>query len=64
MSAGRWKSVTVAVKIIEHSETAASAPGSAARVMDVGRESLLATSIAHPNVVGVVRQPQTAARTI
>eukprot|EP00775_Hariotina_reticulata_P004708 gene4708-4959_t len=49
---GRWKAVTVAVKIVEHHEgsrvTAASSSG---KRINVGREALLATSILHPNVV-------------
>jgi hypothetical protein len=46
---GRWKATTVAVKIIEHQ--AAEADSSGGRRVSAGRESLLATSVSHPNVV-------------
>lgn len=48
--AGRWKSVTVAVKIIEHH----SGPGTSSKAVNpvkIGQETLLATVAAHPNVV-------------
>jgi serine/threonine protein kinase len=46
----RWKSAVVAVKIIEQHKEGGSTSGGA-RVMNVGRESLLATAMSHPNVV-------------
>lgn len=49
--AGRWKATTVAVKIIEHVEGAPGTASSGGKKISVGRESLLATSISHPNVV-------------
>eukprot|EP00877_Chromochloris_zofingiensis_P004213 jgi/Chrzof1/13793/Cz08g12190.t1 len=45
---GRWKAATVAVKIIEHKEGPQSSHGNN---VDVRTEALLATSMAHPNVV-------------
>jgi hypothetical protein len=41
----------VAVKIIEHVEGAPGTASSGGKKISVGRESLLATSISHPNVV-------------
>lgn len=52
LSSGRWKATTVAVKIIEHVEGAPGTASSGGKRISVGRESLLATSISHPNVVG------------
>lgn len=49
--AGRWKATTVAVKIIEHVEGAPGTASSGGKRISVGRESLLATNISHPNVV-------------
>ena len=43
-AAGKWKGVTVAVKIVEHS---AETEGELLQL----RESLLSSSIVHPNVV-------------
>jgi hypothetical protein len=48
---GRWKATTVAVKIIEHVEGAPGTASSGGKKISVGRESTLATSISHPNVV-------------
>eukprot|EP00879_Flechtneria_rotunda_P007950 GHRR01008329.1.p1 GENE.GHRR01008329.1~~GHRR01008329.1.p1 ORF type:complete len:1448 (+),score=551.05 GHRR01008329.1:1287-5630(+) len=48
---GRWKAVTVAVKIIEHQEGAPGTASSSRQPVNIGHESVLATSIAHPNVV-------------
>eukprot|EP00775_Hariotina_reticulata_P008839 gene8839-9018_t len=49
---GRWKAVTVAVKIIEHHEASPdTAASSNEKRVCVGREAFLATSILHPNVV-------------
>ena len=43
--AGRWQSALVAIKVVEHS-----LKGEAAE-LEGARESLLAASISHPNVV-------------
>jgi serine/threonine protein kinase len=46
----RWKAAVVAVKIIEqHGEGGLMSSGG--KVLSVGRESLLATAMSHPNVV-------------
>jgi hypothetical protein len=51
-AAGRWKAVTVAVKIIEHHDTSQGAAASSIeKQASAGREAFLATSILHPNVV-------------
>lgn len=50
LGAGRWNGAVVAVKVVEHPMT------STAAVLAGGRESLLATSVAHPNVVRAVYQ--------
>jgi hypothetical protein len=47
--AGRWKATSVAVKIIEHH--AAGGCSSGGKTISAGRETLLATSVSHPNVV-------------
>ena len=44
-TAGRWQGALVAIKIVEHS-----LKGAAAEI-EGARESLLAASISHPNVV-------------
>lgn len=49
--AGRWKAVTVAVKIIEHMEGSPGTASSGGKKISIGREAQLATNIAHPNVV-------------
>jgi hypothetical protein len=49
--AGRWKAVTVAVKIIEHSERSPGTASSGGKRINIGRESLLATQMSHPNIV-------------
>lgn len=46
---GHWKATPVAVKIIEHH--AAGARSSGGKTISAGRETLLATSVSHPNVV-------------
>jgi hypothetical protein len=46
----RWKSAVVAVKIIEHHGDGSKVSSGGKRV-NVTRESLLSTSMAHPNVV-------------
>ena len=46
LGAGKWKGVTVAVKIVEHS---AETEGELLQL----RESLLSSSIVHPNVVSL-----------
>lgn len=48
-AAGRWKATPVAVKIIEHH--AAGGRSSGGKTISAGRETLLATSVSHPNVV-------------
>ncbi|WIA11806.1 hypothetical protein OEZ85_011898 [Tetradesmus obliquus] len=48
---GRWKAVTVAVKIIEHSEGSPGSASSGGKRISARREMLVATSISHPNVV-------------
>eukprot|EP00878_Enallax_costatus_P000820 GHUV01000946.1.p1 GENE.GHUV01000946.1~~GHUV01000946.1.p1 ORF type:complete len:1662 (+),score=542.75 GHUV01000946.1:226-5211(+) len=48
---GRWKAVTVAVKIIEHMEGSPGTASSGGKKISIGREAQLATNIAHPNVV-------------
>ena len=45
--AGRWKGALVAIKVVEHS-----LEGNA-DVIEAARESLLAASVSHPNVVSV-----------
>lgn len=45
MNTGRWKGALVAIKIVEHSA------GDDADVIEGARESLLAASVSHPNVV-------------
>ena len=45
--AGKWKGVTVAVKIVEHNEETESS-------LNQLRESLLSSSIVHPNVVSIL----------
>lgn len=45
METGRWKGALVAIKIVEHSY------GGDADVIEGARESLLAASVSHPNVV-------------
>ena len=46
-AAARWKGALVAVKVIEHGRTDSSS------AVDIARESSLATSVVHPNVVSV-----------
>ena len=46
----RWKSAVVAVKIIEH-HGEGEVVSSGGRKINVGRETLLATTMSHPNVV-------------
>ena len=46
----RWKSAVVAVKIIEHRGEGEVVSSGGQRV-NIGRESLLATTMSHPNVV-------------
>ena len=48
---GKWKGVTVAVKIVEHS---AETEGELLQL----RESLLSSSIVHPNVVSTSYSPR------
>ena len=47
-AAARWKGALVAVKVIEHGRTDSSS------AVDIARESSLATSVVHPNVVSVM----------
>lgn len=47
---GRWKGVLVAVKIVEHRAAAQRADGTLPKG-DPQRESLLSSSMMHPNVV-------------
>ena len=42
--AGRWKGVAVAIKVVDHMTAAGNA-------VDAARESVLSTSVQHPNVV-------------
>ena len=49
IGAGRWQGALVAIKIVEHS-----LKGAAAEI-EGARESLLAASISHPNVVSCRR---------
>jgi hypothetical protein len=51
LHAGRWKAVTVAVKIIEHSERSPGTASSGGKRINIVRESLLATQMSHPNIV-------------
>lgn len=44
-AAARWKGALVAVKVIEHGKRDQS------NAVDIARESSLATSVVHPNVV-------------
>ena len=44
---GRWKGALVAIKVVEHT----SGEGGKADVIEGARESLLAASVSHPNVV-------------
>ena len=55
LGAGKWKGVTVAVKIVEHS---AETEGELLQL----RESLLSSSIVHPNVVSHERPFQRMSR--
>jgi hypothetical protein len=48
---GHWKAVTVAVKIIEHSEGSTGSASSGGKRISAGREMAVATNISHPNVV-------------
>eukprot|EP00883_Tetradesmus_obliquus_P005433 jgi/Sobl393_1/1585/SZX64196.1 len=48
---GRWNGVSVAVKIIEHSERAPGTASSGGKRISIVRESLLATQMSHPNIV-------------
>ena len=43
--AGRWRGALVAVKVVEHTS------GGKADVIEGARESLLAASVSHPNVI-------------
>lgn len=52
--AGRWNGVSVAVKIIEHSERSPGTASSGGKRISIVRESLLATQMSHPNIVSVV----------
>ena len=45
LSAGRWRGALVAVKVVEHTS------GGKADVIEGARESLLAASVSHPNVI-------------
>jgi hypothetical protein len=49
--AGRWRAVTVAVKIIEHSEGSAGSASSGGKRISAAREVAVATNISHPNIV-------------
>jgi hypothetical protein len=51
LHAGRWKAVTVAVKIIEHSGDSPGSASSDGKRISAGREMAVATNISHPNVV-------------
>jgi hypothetical protein len=48
---GRWKAVTVAVKIVKHSEGSPGSASSGGKRISAGREITVATNISHPNVV-------------
>lgn len=48
-AAARWKGALVAVKVIEHGRQDSSS------AVDIARESSLATSVVHPNVVSTLR---------
>ncbi|WIA11808.1 hypothetical protein OEZ85_011900 [Tetradesmus obliquus] len=48
---GRWNGVSVAVKIIEHSERSPGTASSGGKRISIVRESLLATQMSHPNIV-------------
>ncbi|KAK9842248.1 hypothetical protein WJX81_002584 [Elliptochloris bilobata] len=52
---GRWKGAVVAVKVVEHSTFGADADIAAAEERRVARESLLSTSLSHPNVVSTYK---------
>jgi hypothetical protein len=53
--AGRWKAVTVAVKIIEHSEGSPGSASSGGKRISARREMSVAPNISHPNVVSTAR---------
>ena len=53
--AGRWKGALVAVKVIDHR---VKGNGNA---VDIQRETILSTSVVHPNVVSVVSYPVSSA---
>jgi hypothetical protein len=46
----------VAVKIIEHSERSPGTASSGGKRINIGRESLLATQMSHPNIVSTTVQ--------
>lgn len=48
----------MAVKIIEHHEGSPGTASSGGKRINVGRESLLATTMAHPNVVSTALKTQ------
>ena len=46
--AGRWNGVLIAVKVVEHT---GEHEGGRADIVEGARESLLAASVSHPNVI-------------
>ena len=55
IGAGRWKGALVAVKVIDHR---VKGNGNA---VDIQRETILSTSVVHPNVVSVASYPISSA---
>jgi hypothetical protein len=51
LNAGRWKAVTVAVKIIEHSGDSPGSASSDGKRISAAREMAVATNVSHPNIV-------------
>ena len=51
MCAARWKGALVAVKVIDHGRQDSSS------AVDIARETSLATSVVHPNVVSILEPP-------
>jgi hypothetical protein len=47
--------VTVAVKIIEHTEGSPGSASSGGKCISAGREMAVATNISHPNIVSTVQ---------
>jgi hypothetical protein len=51
---GRWKGVIVAIKVVEHSTSTREESLSTAK-QRIDRESVLSTSLAHPNVISTYK---------